>query len=265
MLKSVWINELTWEDIGEYLNKEDLVIIPIGSTEQHGPCGPLGVDTYAAIAIAEDAAKESGVLVAPPMWYGDAPHHLDFPGTISLRSETLIAVVKDIVYSLERNGFKRFIIVNGHKGTNLAPLTIACRDLKQYELPDIHIALTDPLYLATKAKDIKDDVEHHAGELEISHVWYKHPHLIKGDKLQEHNVDLSKEFSNYVKPDLFGKDQVPVEVFWNSKDQRRFAPTGAFSASDKASPEKGKEYHENMVENLVQFINWFRTIDNGGV
>ena len=97
-MRSVWINELTWEDVEEYLARDKIVLIPVGSTEQHGPAGPLGVDAYAAIAIAEDAAKEADVLTTPPLWFSDAPHHLNFPGTISLKPETLINVIKDIVY-----------------------------------------------------------------------------------------------------------------------------------------------------------------------
>ncbi len=257
MPKSVWLNELTWEDVAEYLKQRETVLVPIGSTEQHGPAGPLGVDTYAAAAIAEDAAKEAGVLATPPMWFGDSPHHLDFPGTISLRSSTLVAVVKDIVHSLARNGFKKFVLINGHKGTNLAPLTVACRDLLQHELPHVRLALTDPLFLCTNAREIKDIPEHHAGELEISHVWYKHPHLIRQDKLPDSNVNLQNVFSDYIRPDLFGPSSMTVELFWNSADQKRFAPTGAFSASNRASPEKGKKYHDNMVANLVRFLDWF--------
>jgi len=258
MLKSVWINEITWKEIENYLLSDDMVIIPIGSTEQHGPCGPLGVDTYAAIAIAEDVATKTQILVTPPLWYGDSPHHLGFPGTISLKPETLIAIVKDIVHSLARNGFKKFIIVNGHKGTNLAALTIACRVLQQYELPNIQVVLTDPLFLATDASKIKENNEHHAGELEISHILYKYPDLIATDKLQSEEVDLNKIFSKFIKKDLFGKGNPVVEMFWNSYEQKKFAPTGSFSPSNLASPEKGKIYHENMVDNLTEFILWFK-------
>lgn len=258
MRNSVWMNELTWEEVADYLISDDIVLIPIGSTEQHGPAGPLGVDTYAAIAIAEDAALKAGVLVTPPMWFGDSPHHLDFPGTISLMPKTLIAVVKDIVRSLERNGFRKFIVINGHKGTNLAALTLACRELHQYDLPHVQIALADPLFLCTNASEVKDVPEHHAGELEISHVWYKHPQLIKQDKLPDHGVDLEKVFGKYVKADLFGKSKMTVELFWNSKEQKEFAPTGSFSIAKNASPEKGKVYHDNMVDNLVEFIEWFK-------
>ncbi len=260
-MKSVWIQENTWQDIADYLQHDDTVILPIGSTEQHGPAGPLGVDTYAAIALCEDAAKQTGVMVAPPLWFGDSPHHLGFPGTISLRSETLILVIKDIVHTLYQNGFRRFILLNGHKGTNLAPMTVAARGLLEYELKDIRIAISDPLFLCTNAQEIKGDVaEHHAGVLEISHVMYKFPGLVKEDKQNPDAVDLSNEFSNYVKPDLFGPASgVFADVFWSSRDQKAFAPTGSFSDSSGASAEMGRAYHENMVRNFAEFIEWFKT------
>jgi creatinine amidohydrolase len=257
MLKSVWLQDLTWEEVAEYLAEKDLILLPIGSTEQHGPAGPLGVDTYAAIAIAEDAAAEAEVLSAPPLWFGDSPHHLDFPGTISLRPETLTALVKDVVHSLARGGFRKFIVLNGHKGTNLAALTVACRTLQQYELPGVHLALTDPLFLSRRAGQIKSAPEHHAGELEISHVWYKHPHLIRRERLTGENVDLPAVFSDYIRPDLFAPFPLAAEVFWTSREQKNFAPSGSFSASCQASPEKGKQYHDDMVDNLVKFIAWF--------
>ena len=259
--KSVWLQELTWEDVAEYLKENSIAIFPVGSTEQHGPAGPLGVDSYAAIALAEDAARETGVLVTPPLWFGDSPHHLDFPGTISLSTETLVAVTKDVIRSLARNGFNKIIVINGHKGTNLAGLTTACRALHQFELPDVLLALVDPLFLAKGIAHIKDAAEHHAGELEISHVWYKYPHLIKADKLTSEAMDMEHLMSPFAHNDLFSKKGDSIELFWNSREQKQFAPTGSFSDSSKASPEKGRLYHEYMVHNLVEFINWLRKHD----
>lgn len=256
--KSVWLQELTWEDVADYLRSDDIIIFPVGSTEQHGPAGPLGLDTYAAIALAEDAAKQAGVLVTPPLWFGDSPHHLAFPGTISLRTETLVAVAKDVIRSLAGHGFKKIIVINGHKGTNLAALTTACRSLHQYELPDVLLALVDPMYLAKGIAHIKEAAEHHAGELEISHVWYKYPHLIKPDKLTARQVDLEQLMSPFVHKDLLGKGGDSIEIFWNSREQKVFAPSGSFSDSSRATPEKGRQYHEYMVKNLVEFINWLR-------
>lgn len=262
-MKSVWMNELTWKDIETYLKTEDMAIIPVGSTEQHGPAGPLGVDAFAAIAIAEDAAKRGGVLTTPPLWFSDSPHHLNFPGTISLRPETLISVVKDIVHSLEKNGFRKFVLINGHKGTNLPALTIACRDLQQYELPNVRMALTDPLYLCTNARELKGaHTEHHAGVLEISQVMYKFPGMVKEDMRPSQDVQLGDVFGDYISKDLFGGKHPTVDLFWNSEQQRKFAPDGSFSASDFGSVEMGKEYHDNMVDNLVEFINWFKAFEN---
>lgn len=260
-LRSVWLQELTWEDVAEYLQDNDIAIFPVGSTEQHGPAGPLGVDSYAAIALAEDAAQRAGVLVTPPLWFGDSPHHLDFAGTISLRTETLVEVAKDVVRSLARHGFKKIIIINGHKGTNLAALTTACRALHQDELPNVFLALVDPLYLAKGISHIKEAAEHHAGELEISHVWHKFPELIKPEKLPGKPVDVEKIMSPFGSEDLFGKRGDSIEIFWNSHEQKAFAPTGSFSDSSHASPEKGRQYHEYMVNNLIKFIAWLRAYD----
>ena len=71
-LPSVWLHELTWEEVASYLRRRDTIIVPFGTTEQHGPAGSLGLDGYVAIGLAEDAAKKAGVLSAPPVWYG--PH-----------------------------------------------------------------------------------------------------------------------------------------------------------------------------------------------
>ena len=256
--RSVWLQELTWEDVAAYLKADDIILFPIGSTEQHGPAGPLGVDSYAAIALAEDAARKAQVLVVPPLWFGDSAHHLDFPGTISLKTETLTAVAKDVIRSLARHGFKKIIVINGHKGTNIAALVTACRNLHQDELPDVLLALVDPLFLAKGIAHIKDAVEHHAGELEISHVWYKYPHLVKKEKLTPGQVDLPPILSPFVHEDLFGKAGDSIEIFWNSREQRAFTPSGSFSDSSKASPNKGRQYHDHMVQNLVKFIAWLR-------
>jgi len=104
-------------------------------------------------------------------------------------------------------------------------------------------------------------VEHHAGELEISHVWHKHPHLIKKEKLPRQQVDLGPDLVTLCSSGPSGKKWDTIEVFWNSREQKAFTPSGSFSDSSKASPEKGKEYHDYMVKNLVKFIDWLRQYD----
>ena len=124
-LPSVWIQELTWEEVASYLRTRDTIIVPFGTTEQHGPAGSLGLDAYVAISLAEDAAARAGVLAAPPVWYGDSSHHLGFAGTISLRTETLMQIVYDIVRSLARHGFKRVLLLTDY-APQLPLLRFAC-------------------------------------------------------------------------------------------------------------------------------------------
>ena len=194
-LPSVWMQDLTWEEVQQYLNAEKIAIVPIGSTEQHGPAGVLGVDAYVAITLAEDAAARSGVLCTPPVWFGDSCHHAGFPGTLSIRAETLTLLVQDICRGLARHGFEKVILINGHKGSNLPALVTAVRELHDRELPDVLFAVADPLHLAkSAAPTIKETNEHHAGELELSHVHYRFPGSVRMDRLTDAGVDFQQVF-----------------------------------------------------------------------
>ncbi len=256
------MQELTWEDVRDYLQKEDIVIIPAGTIEEHGPAGPLGVDAYAAIMLAEDSAKKTNVLVTPPLWFGDSLHHSAFPGTISLKPTTFIEVTKDICRNLAKTGFKKIIIINGNKMASLPSLNIATKELHEFELPDVFFAVIDPWKIARKiSAELKDTNEHHAGELEISHVWHKYPHLIKKEKLTKKKVNFEKIFSKYSNDDLFGPAGETIDIPWNSFEQQAITPDGSFSASVGASPEKGKKYHEYMVNIIVDFIGWLKKYD----
>ena len=254
---SVWLNELTWQEVGSYLKKNDLIIVPVGSTEEHGLAAPLGLDTYAAIFLAEDVAKKAGVLVPPPLWFGDSSHHLGFPGTISLRPQTLELVVSDIGRSLARHGFRKILIINGHKKANLPALLTATKELHEHDLRDVFFAVIDPVKIARGiAGKVKEEIEHHAGELETSHILYKRPDLIKKEKLAKKNIPYNKIFSSFSTFDLFGKSGDEIDIPWNSYEQRAFSQSGAFSASNKSSSEKGRVYHEYMVDRVVEFIDW---------
>jgi creatinine amidohydrolase len=259
-LPSIWLQELTWEEVSSYLRTRDTIIVPFGTTEQHGPAGSLGLDAYVAIGLAEDAARRAGVLVAPPVWYGDSSHHLGFPGTISLRTETLMQIVYDIVRSLARHGFKRVLLVNGHKMTNLSALSSAARNIREFECPGVLTAVADPMYLARGiARQIKEANEHHAGELEISQVLYKFPHTIRTERFSDAACDFAAEFGPFATDDLFGAGRDSIEQPWTSWDQQRIAPTGQFSSNRAASAEKGKQYHDYMVDRLVEYLAWWQS------
>ena len=103
-------------------------MIPVGSTEQHGPNGFVGTDALCPEILAKGLSEEEGVLVAPTLSIGMAQHHLGFAGSIALRPTTLIAVVQDVVNSLARHGFDSFFFLNGHGG-NIASLSAAFSEI----------------------------------------------------------------------------------------------------------------------------------------
>ncbi|MEB3276728.1 MAG: creatininase family protein [Cyanobacteriota bacterium] len=106
----------SWPEVEEYLERCKGVIVPLGSTEQHGPTGAIGTDALTAEAVALEVGRRTGVLVTPAQAFGMAEHHLGFAGTVSLQPATLLAVLHDIVLSLARHGFERIFVINGHGG-----------------------------------------------------------------------------------------------------------------------------------------------------
>lgn len=261
-LPSVWLQDLTWQEVEAHLAGSRVALVPIGSTEQHGPAGVLGVDSYVAITLVEDVARRTGVLCAPPLWYGESSHHAAFPGTVTLRASTLMAVVHDIVDSLARHGFDRIVLVNGHKGSNLPALTSAARAIHEESRPEILIAVADPLHLArSAAPDLKGTNEHHAGELELSHIHARFPGKIRMDRLTDAGVDFAAVFGGFVGNDLFGPAPDGVDIVFNGAEERAFAPTGSFSSSLGVDTGKGQRYHDHIVARLCELVDWLRTQD----
>ncbi|WP_457641343.1 creatininase family protein [Persephonella sp.] len=123
------LENMSYVEVEAYLVEKDIILIPIGSVEQHSPYGLLGTDFITAEAIAREVGKRMNILVAPTITYGMSQHHAGFKGTVTLSPLTLVSLVKDIVNSLIQQGFRRIVFINGHGG-NINSVKIAFEQLK---------------------------------------------------------------------------------------------------------------------------------------
>ena len=253
----VWIQDMTWEEVKEMLEKTDVAIVPVGSTEQHGLHAPLGTDSMIAIKLAEEVAEKTGVVVAPPLWFGWSPHHMAYPGTITIRPEVMTEIVVDLCKSLIQHGFRKIVVINGHREANLPPLKEAAWRVR--EDTDAYVAIVDPFYIGdTVGRQIRTSEPGgigHADELETSHMLYLYPNLMKMEKAVK-NIPKPRKFhmfDPYVQTDRVFIPST-IEDF-----KKRTAPSGVSGDPTKASREKGEKYHKALINNLVEFIEQLKS------
>lgn len=177
-------NELRSPEIEMAREAGAIVLVPVGSTEQHGSHLPLNTDILSATRVALGAAELSEnppVLVANVVSVGFSPHHMMRPGAISLRLETFTAIVHDVVRSLQRHGFRKIIFVNGHGG-NTAPLSAVAHQLATDGMPMVFCSYFDLI-----REEIGESLEGsrktvgHAGEFETSLLLHLRPNSVDFD------------------------------------------------------------------------------------
>jgi creatinine amidohydrolase len=189
MADSVMWKELTAAEIRELAGRDATVILPVASMEQHGPHLAVGVDTVLCEGVcrlaAEAAAPGMAVIVAPTLWCGMAEHHMAFGGTFTFDIPTYRAVLLAFLKSIERHGFKKVLIVNGHGG-NISALAAFLPDFAVET--GLMVRATTYFELAQPAIDpILEDQERirHACEGETSLMMALAPALVRHDKLAE--------------------------------------------------------------------------------
>ncbi len=129
------LEDLNWMDVDEYLKQDDRLILVLGACEQHGYLSLL-TDVKIPLALADAASRQTGVLVCPPLNFGISPYFLAYPGTFSLRVQTMLSVVDDIVRSAHGQGFRRLLFLNGHGGNS--PTRVYLNEIIQ-SLPGLRV------------------------------------------------------------------------------------------------------------------------------
>lgn len=231
----------TWTEVEIYLQQSQGIIIPIGSTEQHGPTGLIGTDAICAEAISRGVGETTQAMVAPTINVGMALHHTAFSGTISLRPSTLILVIKDYITCLAKAGFTKFYFINGHGG-NIATVKAAFSEtyahledlqIQNYQKVQCQIAnwfMCGSVYKL--AKELYGDQEgSHATPSEVAVTQYVYPEAIKKAPLS---------------PEVAGGHKI-----YGAVDFRSRYPDGRMGSNpDLATPEHGKQFYDVAVEEL---------------
>jgi creatinine amidohydrolase len=189
------LEELGWPDVEEYLTNDDRLILVVGSTEQHGRHLIFGSDTWQPWEIATQVSDRTGVLLAPPVNYGMSLHHLGFPGSLSLRPQTLTSVMLDLLESAYVHGFRRILVLNGHGG-NSAPIRMAILEVLE-ELSGLQIRVgtwwDEPEVRAAFQECFPGEVPGHAGALETSLVMAIRPDVVRLDRAEFTDTDFRPE------------------------------------------------------------------------
>lgn len=229
------IETMTMVEFEEGLKRTQTVFIPFGSVEEHGSHLPLSTDTIQAYEVGKKAAQQIPLFVAPPIHYGSCRSTSCHPGTISITTATLKALMKDIVRSLCAQGMRNFIILTGHAGgSHRMALQDAGEELLP-EIPDIRIAVVTEYELASREGKgiIETEGDAHAGEIETSRIMHTHPQLVKGAG--------EREFPSF-----------PTGILVRNK--RKYWQNGVWGDPTKATAEKGKCLEELVVKKIVELV-----------
>lgn len=241
------LHHASWPEVEAYLKRCKGIVIPIGSTEQHGPNGLVGTDAICPEVIAAEAGADSGFLVGPTFNVGIAQHHLGFPGSMTLRPSTMIAALNDWIESLTRHGFDRIYFLNGHGGNittinaafaeyysnfslDAAPCPVRLVQRNWWELPGI-ASVCRGLFPSGEGS--------HATPSEVSVTYYAHPHAVK-------RVEMTPRIA-------------PSASFTDAADYRRKFPDGRIGSDpSQATPEKGAQIvaaaKHALVGELAEFF-----------
>lgn len=237
-MKKHLLQEMSWVEAKKYFTENDTVILPVGSTEQHGPQNPLGTDHLIARALAEETARRTGTLCLPVVPFGVSPHHRQFWGTISIKPEVFKEYVRHICLSLKYYGVKKVVVVNGHGGNASALLEMA-RELRELGM-FVSIFQWWPASGEFLPDIFSPEERGHAAAEETSMNLAVHPHLVNMEKALD-------EKPRKIPPETAG---VVGWIF----DTIDYTSSGVFGKASTASVEKGKKVFETVVDELARHV-----------
>lgn len=239
------LTEMTWPEVEKALENVKIAIIPVGAHEQHGPHMTESCDAVLAEAMARKLAERlyPEALVAPTINMGISPHHMNFPGTITLEPDTLQAIMRDMVRSLVRHGIERILFMNGHGG-NQPVLGVACTALTQEFGIPVYSAKTTASAKNAVARHVESKPFGHSCEREVSEAYYLAPQLVRQDQLTAADMRTGGRWEN-LRP---GK---AIQGYYTYDEMTR---NGNIGDATRATYEIGEEIVEEALDNLEEGV-----------
>jgi creatinine amidohydrolase len=239
------LEKWTWKRAREEFQQAKVALIPVGSTEQHGPHLPLGTDFLIAEELAEAAAAETGAICTPTIPVGLSEHHRQFWGTLWVEPEHFRSYMKGIATSLAYHGIKRIVYVNGHGG-NAAALQEVCRGLRHQGI----YALVWQWWQAVTelSAELFPKAGSHAGEPETSMMLQVAEELINRGAVEEAAAGAASRW---------GVHRFGTEVSFDTLD---FSESGAIGDPRRATKKAGEKLYRAALERLVSLVRWLKEL-----
>jgi creatinine amidohydrolase len=239
-MEKLWFDELSTKEVEEYAKTGRVLIIPVGSVEEHGKHLPLCTDSLQPEYVALEVARKTGCLVAPPLRYGVCNSARNFPGTISIGFQSLHTIMRDILEEFIRNGFRRILIVSGHAGhSHMAALRLAAQEVIWHHETQrldkrLRIMVCSDYDFAYELKGkYFSEKDGHAGTIETSRIMAIRPDLIK----------------------MKGEKSFPkMPRFEIAVDPEKYFPSGVIGDPTAASTEKGQMINKYVTKGITKLI-----------
>ena len=263
-----YLPHMTWPEVQELRTRTDMVIIPVAAMEQHSLHLPIGTDFLNGLERAKLVAQKADVLVAPILLPGNSPYHMEFPGTITLSSQTIQQVYFEAAQSLIKHGFRRFLLLNSHGGNQVITRYIADRINQETEGIAVELGEGAAPFL-TRAPPLADPTgrvfDRHGGVGETSTSLYMTPNLVTLDAARRATLTMPSHLQKML-PEVVAGDPTATLVFLaeglkakgtgKNTSTREMSDTGTWGLRDprEATAEAGRRETENFVQAAVKFI-----------
>jgi creatinine amidohydrolase len=238
--KTIWLDELSTKKAEKAACDGAVIILPVGSVEEHGEHLPLCTDSIQPEYVALEVAKKTGCLIAPPLRYGICNAGRNFAGTITIEFDTFYRMVREILSELVRNGFNRIIVLSGHAGnSHMVALRLAAqdiiieRDAKDEKRKTRIMVLSDYDFAKELTPKYAAENDGHAGTIETSRVMHINPKLVKAKG--------SASFPQMPRFEVVAHPEI-------------YFPTGVNGDPTAATAEKGQKINEYIIREVEKLV-----------